>query len=172
MLSKCVGGERLLLSVFLNYAHGVETIFQRGMWPEAGLRPAHPGPQCETCFGFSPAACLQTGYWPPWSSVTSFVKLECHTSREGGTVELTLKRGGAGSGKPPCSPFFACQDFPGGSDDKESDCSAGDPGSIPGQGDPLGKGMATQSSILVWRIPWTEESGRLQSMGLQRVRHD
>ena len=35
--------------------------------------------------------------------------------------------------------------------------------------DPLEKGMATYSSILVWRIPWTEEPGRLQSMGSQRV---
>ena len=38
--------------------------------------------------------------------------------------------------------------------------------------DPLEKEMATQSSILVWKIPWTEEPGGLQSMGLQRVRHD
>ena len=38
--------------------------------------------------------------------------------------------------------------------------------------DPLEKGMATHSGILTWRIPWTEEPGRLQSMGLQRVRHD
>ena len=38
--------------------------------------------------------------------------------------------------------------------------------------DPLEKGMATHSSILAWRIPWTEESGGLQSMGLQRVGHD
>ena len=38
--------------------------------------------------------------------------------------------------------------------------------------DPLEKGMATHSSILAWRIPWTKEPGRLQSMGLQRVRHD
>ena len=41
-----------------------------------------------------------------------------------------------------------------------------------GQEDPLEKGMATHSSILAWRIPWTEEHGRLQSMGSQRVRHD
>ena len=40
------------------------------------------------------------------------------------------------------------------------------------QKDPLEKGMATHSSILVWRIPWTEEPGSLQSMGLQRVRHN
>ena len=38
--------------------------------------------------------------------------------------------------------------------------------------DPLEKGMATDSSILAWRIPWMEEPGRLQSMGLQRVGHD
>ena len=38
--------------------------------------------------------------------------------------------------------------------------------------DPLEKGMATLSSILAWRIPWTKEPGRLQSMGSQRVRHD
>ena len=38
--------------------------------------------------------------------------------------------------------------------------------------DPLKKGMATQSSILAWRIPWTDEPGRLQSMGSQRVGHD
>ena len=41
-----------------------------------------------------------------------------------------------------------------------------------GQEDPLAKGMSTHSSILAWRIPWTEEPGRLQSMGSQRVRHD
>ena len=38
--------------------------------------------------------------------------------------------------------------------------------------DPLEEGMATYSSILAWRIPWTEETGGLQSMGLQRVGHD
>ena len=38
--------------------------------------------------------------------------------------------------------------------------------------DPLEEGMATHSSVLAWRIPWTEESGRLQSMGSQRVGHD
>ena len=38
--------------------------------------------------------------------------------------------------------------------------------------DPLEKEMATHSSILAWEIPWTEESGGLQSMGSQRVRHD
>ena len=41
-----------------------------------------------------------------------------------------------------------------------------------GQADPLEKEMATHSSTLAWKIPWTEEPGRLQSMGLQRVGHD
>ena len=40
------------------------------------------------------------------------------------------------------------------------------------QEDPLEKGRATHSTILTWRIPWTEEPGGLQSMGLQRVRHN
>ena len=42
----------------------------------------------------------------------------------------------------------------------------------PGQEDPLEKGMATHSSILAWRIPWTKGPSGLQSMGLQRVGHD
>ena len=41
-----------------------------------------------------------------------------------------------------------------------------------GQEDPLEEGMATHSSILAWKIPWTEEPGGLQFLGLQRVRHD
>ena len=38
--------------------------------------------------------------------------------------------------------------------------------------DPLEKEMATNSNIFAWRVPWTEEPGRLQSMGSQRVKHD
>ena len=41
-----------------------------------------------------------------------------------------------------------------------------------GQEDPLEKEMAIHSSTIAWKIPWTEEPGRLQSMGLQRVGHD
>ena len=61
---------------------------------------------------------------------------------------------------------------PGGSDSKESACSAGDLGLILGQEEPLEKGMAPHSSILPWRIWQTEEPGGLQSMRLQRIRHD
>ena len=59
-----------------------------------------------------------------------------------------------------------CLGFPGGSDSKESACNAGDLGSIPGLEDPLEEGMAIHSSILAWEISWTEDPGRLYSMGL------
>ena len=49
---------------------------------------------------------------------------------------------------------------------------ARDVGSTPGLGRSLEEEMATQSNILAWRIPWTEEPGGLQSMELQRVGHD
>ena len=62
--------------------------------------------------------------------------------------------------------------FPGSSVSKESACSVRDPG-LTGSGRSLEKGMAaTHCSILAWRIPWTEESGGLQSLGLQRVGRD
>ena len=60
----------------------------------------------------------------------------------------------------------------GGSDGKESACSAGDLGLIPEFGRSPEKGMATHSSILAWTIPWTEEPGGLPSTGSQRVRQD
>ena len=47
-----------------------------------------------------------------------------------------------------------------------------DVGSIPGLEDPLVKGMATHSSNLAWRVPWTEEPDGLWSIGLQRVGHN
>ena len=52
---------------------------------------------------------------------------------------------------------------------KSPSANAGDMGSIPGQEDPLEKEMATHSSLLAWKIPWTEEPGGLQSIGSQRV---
>ena len=62
--------------------------------------------------------------------------------------------------------------FPGGSDGKESAYNAETCVQSLGLEDPLEKGMATHSSILAWRILWTEEPGGLQSMGSQRVGHD
>ena len=59
--------------------------------------------------------------------------------------------------------------FPCGSDGKECACNVGDLGWFLGSRRTPGKGMATQSSILAWKIQWTEEPGRLQFMGLQRV---
>ena len=62
--------------------------------------------------------------------------------------------------------------FPGGSDGKASAYNVGDLDSIPGSGRFLEKEMATHFSSLAWKIPWTEEPGRLQSMEPQRVRHN
>ena len=58
------------------------------------------------------------------------------------------------------------------SDGKASAYNVGDLGLIPGSGRSPGEGMATYCSIPAWKVPWTEEPGRLQSMGSQRVGHD
>ena len=62
--------------------------------------------------------------------------------------------------------------FPGSSGGKESACNAGDPVWYLRQEDPLEEEMATHSSILTWKIPWTEEPGRLQSLWSQIVRNN
>ena len=62
--------------------------------------------------------------------------------------------------------------FPGVSDFKEPAHIVGDLGSIPGLGRSPGEGNSTYSSILAWKVPLTEESGKLQSMVSQRVRDD
>ena len=68
--------------------------------------------------------------------------------------------------------LHCCLGFPDGSDSKETAYNAGDPSSIPGLGRPPGEGNGNPLCILAWIIPWTEEPGMLQSMGLQRVRHN
>ena len=55
---------------------------------------------------------------------------------------------------------------------KNPPVNAGYMGSIPGWGRSLGKEMATHTIIFAWRIPWTEEPGGLQSVGLQRIGQD
>ena len=62
--------------------------------------------------------------------------------------------------------------FPGGSDSKNLPAVQETWVQSLGQEDPLKKGMATYSSILAWRVPWTEEPGRLQSMGSERDGHN
>ena len=69
-------------------------------------------------------------------------------------------------------PIYTTCGFPWRLTDKDSPANAGDPGSIPGSGKPLEKETAPHSNILAWEIPWTEEPGRLQSMGSQTVGHD
>ena len=67
-----------------------------------------------------------------------------------------------------------CKGFPGGSDSNRPAWNARDQIQEDplGQEDPLEKGKATDSSILAWRIAWTEEPGGLESMGLKRVGQD
>ena len=60
------------------------------------------------------------------------------------------------------SSSFALLEFPGGSDDKESACNAGDQSSIPWREDLLEKKITTHSSILAWKLPWMEKPGRLR----------
>ena len=60
------------------------------------------------------------------------------------------------------------RDFPGDSVVKNPPANAGDLGSILHREDPLEKEMAAHSSIFAWEIPWKEEPGELQSMGLQK----
>ena len=62
--------------------------------------------------------------------------------------------------------------FLGGSDGKESTCNAGDSGSIPGLGQSPGEEGGTHSSILAWRIPWTEEPGGLEPTGSKTAGHN
>ena len=62
--------------------------------------------------------------------------------------------------------------FPGSSDGKYSACNAGDLGSIPGSGRSPGDGHGNPLQYSCLEIPWTEEPGGLQSMGLQRVGYD
>ena len=64
--------------------------------------------------------------------------------------------------------YTLMRDFPGGSVVRNLPANAGDEGSIPGLEDHLEKEMTIHFSILAWKIPWTEEPGRLQSMGSQR----
>ena len=74
-----------------------------------------------------------------------------------------------------CFSFFRCKlmmGFPGGSDGKESTCNVGDLGSIPGLGRSPGGEHGNPLQYSSGESPWTEEPGRLQSMGLHRVGHN
>ena len=85
-------------------------------------------------------------------------------------VRIASVAGGwSGRGVDLCTSYNLGRGFPGGAVVENSPANAGDMDSVPslGQEDPLEKGMATHSSILAWRIPWTEEPGGLQSMESQ-----
>ena len=88
----------------------------------------------------------------------STLSLDLHNIRKISTMKKTFKI------QTSRHMWFSCSSV-----GKEPASNAGDQGSFPGSGDPLEKEMATHSSILAWKIPWMEKSGRLQSMRLQRV---
>ena len=73
---------------------------------------------------------------------------------------------------PEIQPMLYLPDFPGGSDGKVSVYNVETWVRSLGWEDPLEKEMAIHSRTIAWKIPWTEEPGRLQSMGSQRVGHD
>ena len=89
--------------------------------------------------------------------LTHFLPVETHQLRQ---VKQT------------CTNTKETYSLPDGSDGKEAACNAGNWVQSLGWEDPLKECTATHSSILTWRIPWTEEPGGLQLMGLQRVGYD
>ena len=94
-------------------------------------------------------------------------EFDCHTSAswtdEGSLRERNEKEVGLQQHLNVCPNVL--EGFPGGSGSKESTCRAGDLGRSLGEEDPLEKEPATHSSIPAWRIPWTEEPGRIHPWG-------
>ena len=72
----------------------------------------------------------------------------------------------------PLVPVERLGDFPGGTDDKNLTAMEKTQVQFLGREDPLEEGMETHSTVLAWRIPWTEELGGPWSIGSQRVGHD
>ena len=103
------------------------------------------------------------------TTVSAFSMWPVGTARYAGNGEMARARITHFS-NPPFNTSF--RGFPGGSEVKASARNAGDLGSIPGREDPLEKEMATHSSILAWRIPWTEELVGYSPWGQKRVGHD
>ena len=93
------------------------------------------------------------------------------TGEPGGLPSMGLHRVGDDWSDLAAAAAMQIWGFPGGSNGKES-AKARDSYSIPGSGRSPGGKTAPHSSVLAWRIPWTEEPGGLQSMGSQRVRRD
>ena len=93
------------------------------------------------------------------------------TDVENKHVDTWVRRGGGRTNWDFRLAYMHYQGFPDGTSGKESTCNAGDTRGV-GSITVYGRFPATHSSILAWKIPWTEESGGLQSMGPQRGRWD
>ena len=97
---------------------------------------------------------------------SSLLAWEIPWTEELGTVHEVTRARHDCVAKPTCLGGAVIKNLPANAGDTR------DAGLIPGLGRSPRVGNGIHSSILAWKIPWTEESGRLQSMGLQRVRHD
>ena len=107
-----------------------------------------------------------------WAWVWANSGRQRRTGKSGGLQSMGSQRVGhdwATEQKNFCWVFKQGWGFPGGSDGNASACNAGDQDSIPGSGRSPGEGNGYPLCTLAWKIPWTEEPGRLRSMGLQRV---
>ena len=141
------GGFRLL---WLRIWQSVHWVWQTGGYPHSKCAQDHTGSHEVLLTIFSRVSGMSTG-----NGSKTCCKSEAHKSLWDDSLEIFRFRDGMNPG------------FPGGSDSKESACIAGDLDSRS-----LGGGHGNPSSILAWRIPWTEEPGGLQFVGSQRVRHD
>ena len=102
--------------------------------------------------------------WENSAVATGLEKVCFHSNLKGNAKECSNDR---------TIVLISCaSNFPGGSDGKASVYNAGDPGSSPGLGRFPGEGNGNPSSTIAWKIPWTEEPGRLQSMESQKVGHN
>ena len=132
---------------------------------------------CQMCFIYFPLSCflffLKKKFWGGlfllglWNPISSTKDWTCARFPHHGII-IPKKWTIPGN-------FLVVQwlgDFPDGSDSKASAYNVGDPGSIPGSGRSPGEGNGNPLQYSAWKIPWTEEPGRLQSMGWQRAGHD
>ena len=139
----------------------------------AALRPPH----CIVCFPvFSLLRCKL-----PWGSEPRFQTSSLTHTTLGNPETGVLEWAASFWALVPVKPLLSCYygvlgGFPGDASGKEPACQCRRLKQTCvrslGQKDPLEETMATHSSILAWRIPWTERPGRLQSKGVQGVRHD
>ena len=129
---------------------------------ESSRTPLHLPPYGVRIHSICVPASLAHAFLNLETSIGIFIMIPTHITQ---TTQFWFSHNRANS-------FDESLGFPDGSDGKESARNAGDLGSIPRLWRSFGQGNTTNSSPLAWRIPWTEDLGRPQSVGSQRVRYD